>query len=112
MVAKNHCLMRLRDQKGKKVKEVTENVAAAQEEDKTELLQNETTYDLLEEAINELSEEQRQCVILFYLKKNSYQQISDKTSYNLMQVKSYIQNGKRNLKILIEKKIKEKASRR
>jgi len=108
MVAKNHCLMRLREKKGKFVKEVNENVAIAQEQDKTELLQNETTYDLLEEAINELNDDQRQCVILFYLKKNSYQQISDKTGYNFMQVKSYIQNGKRNLKILLEKKLKEK----
>jgi len=108
MVAKNHCLMRLRNQQGKQVREVTENVAVAQEQDRTELIQNETTYDLLEEALNELNEEQRQCVILFYLKKNSYQQISDKTSYSLMQVKSYIQNGKRNLKLLIEKKLKEK----
>lgn len=108
MVAKNHCLMRLRNQQGKKVKEVTENVAVAHEEDdRSELLQNETTYDLLEEAINDLSEEQRQCVILFYLKKNTYQQISDKTGYSLMQVKSYIQNGKRNLKLLLEKKLKE-----
>jgi len=108
MVAKNHCLMRLRAQQGKKVKEVTENVAVAQEEDKTELLQNETTYDLLEEAIKELNEEQQQSVILFYLKKNSYQQISEKTGYSLLQVKSYIQNGKRNLKLIIEKKLKEK----
>lgn len=108
MVAKNYCLMRLRNRQGKQVREVTENVAVADEEDKTELLQNETTYDLLEEAINELNDEQRQCVILFYLKKNSYQQISDKTGYSLMQVKSYIQNGKRNLKLLLEKKLKEK----
>jgi len=57
MVAKNHCLMRLRDLKGKGTREVTENVAVAHEEDRTELLQNEVTYDVLEEAINELSEE-------------------------------------------------------
>jgi RNA polymerase sigma-70 factor (ECF subfamily) len=108
MVAKNHCLMRLRNGKGKHVREVTENVAIAEEEDKSAITDNELAYDLLEEGLKELNEEQRQCVILFYLKKNSYQQISDKTGYNLMQVKSYIQNGKRNLKILLEKKLKEK----
>jgi RNA polymerase sigma factor (sigma-70 family) len=104
MVAKNHCLMRLRDKGAKGVKELNDNYATATETDRQELMANEKTYDLLEEALNELGEEQRQCVILFYLKKNSYQQITEKTGYSLMQVKSYIQNGKRNLKILLDKK--------
>jgi RNA polymerase sigma factor (sigma-70 family) len=104
MVAKNHCLMRLRDKGTKGVKELNDNYATATETDRQELMANEKTYDLLEEALNELGEEQRQCVILFYLKKNSYQQITEKTGYSLMQVKSYIQNGKRNLKILLDKK--------
>ena len=109
MVAKNHCLMRIRDRGTKTVKELNDHHAAATETDKQELIANENTYYLLEEAINELSEEQRQCVILFYLKKNSYQQITEKTGYSLMQVKSYIQNGKRNLKILLDKKIKQRS---
>jgi RNA polymerase sigma factor (sigma-70 family) len=104
MVAKNHCLMRLRDKGTKAVKELNDNYAIAAETDRQELMANEKTYALLEEALNELNEEQRQCVILFYLKKNSYQQITEKTGYSLMQVKSYIQNGKRNLKILLDKK--------
>jgi RNA polymerase sigma-70 factor (ECF subfamily) len=44
---------------------------------------------------------------LFYLEKKSYQEISEQTGYNFMQVKSYIQNGKRNLRIWVEKKLKE-----
>lgn len=108
MVAKNHCLMRLRDTGKKGAKELDEHIMAHTEPEKEDLLQNEQTYDLLEDAITELSEEQRQCVILFYLKKNSYQQITEKTGYSLLQVKSYIQNGKRNLKIILEKKLKEK----
>lgn len=108
MVAKNHCLMRLRDKGSKGVKELQDHLATASETDKQELINNEKNYELLEEAIRELNEEQRQCVILFYLKKNSYQQISEKTGYSLMQVKSYIQNGKRNLKILLDKKMKQR----
>ncbi|RYZ18747.1 MAG: sigma-70 family RNA polymerase sigma factor, partial [Chitinophagaceae bacterium] len=69
------------------------------------LVQDEKAYDLLEDALNELGEEQRQCVILFYLQKQSYQEISNSTGFSLLQVKSYIQNGKRNLKICIEKNI-------
>ena len=112
MVAKNHCLMRLRDKGAKSMKELTENNLAETETDKNELLQNEMTYELLEEAITELNEEQRICVNLFYLHKQSYQQVTERTGYNLMQVKSYIQNGKRNLKIILEKKLKEKSGLR
>jgi RNA polymerase sigma factor (sigma-70 family) len=108
MVAKNHCLMRLRNRNGKYSREVSEAMAVAPEENKSELLQNEETYNLLEESINELSEEQRQCVILFYLKKKSYSEISELTGFSMMQVKSYIQNGKRNLRIIIDRKMNQK----
>jgi RNA polymerase sigma-70 factor (ECF subfamily) len=112
MVAKNHCLMRLRD-KTKGARELTENSPFAHDEtNKQDLLQNELTYDLLEEAIEELNLEQKRCVTLFYLQKQSYQQIADKTGYNLLQVKSYIQNGKRNLKILLEKKLSQQGRSR
>ena len=107
MVAKNHCLMRLREKGVKGVKELAEQYIADVQTDKQDLLQNEHTYDLLEEAIQELSEEQKLCVNLFYLQKKSYQQITDRTGFTLMQVKSYIQNGKRNLKIILEKKLKK-----
>ena len=112
MVAKNHCLMRLRNQNGKVTREVSEYVAAAPPEDKDEVMLNEQAYDLLEESIKELNEEQRQCVILFYLKKNSYTQISEKTGFSMMQVKSYIQNGKRNLKIILDRKMKQRKERK
>ena len=107
MVAKNHCLMKLRGQQGKYIKELNEEALIEHyETDKTELLANEKTYSLLEQSIEELSEEQKQCVTLFYLKKKSYQQITETTGFSLMQVKSYIQNGKRNLRMLLEKKLK------
>ena len=110
MVAKNHCLMRIRGRQGKEVRPVDENTIRVHDEkkvdEKAERLENEKTYTVLEEAIEELNNEQRHCVILFYLHKNSYQQISEKTGFSLLQVKSYIQNGKRNLKLLMEKKLK------
>jgi len=107
MVAKNHCLMRLREKGARGVKELSEQHIAEEETDKQDLLLNEQTYNLLEEAIEELSEEQKRCVNLFYLQKKSYQQITAQTGFSLMQVKSYIQNGKRNLKIILEKKLKQ-----
>ncbi|MET0465136.1 MAG: sigma-70 family RNA polymerase sigma factor, partial [Chitinophagaceae bacterium] len=76
------------------------------EPDTNTLLQNDKTIEWMESSLKELNREQQQCVTLFYLQKKSYQEISDETGYTMMQVKSHIQNGKRNLKILIEKKLK------
>jgi RNA polymerase sigma-70 factor (ECF subfamily) len=110
MVAKNHCLMKLRDKQGKTSSEINEKLMAAPEEegDRQLLLQNDEALDLMDESLKELNTEQKQCVTLFYLEKKSYQEINEITGYSMLQVKSYIQNGKRNLKLLIERKIKEK----
>jgi RNA polymerase sigma factor (sigma-70 family) len=113
MVAKNHCLMKLRGGQNKNLQELTEGLVNAPAEDKkNEIIENERTYTLLEEAIEELNDEQKQCVTLFYINKYSYNQIVEKTNYNLSQVKSYIQNGKRNLKLLLERKLKENPAKR
>jgi RNA polymerase sigma-70 factor (ECF subfamily) len=105
MVAKNHCLMMLRN-KDRHNQELSEKLALPDAEtDLQELLANEQTYSFLEQSLIELSQEQRHCVTLFYLQKKSYQQISESTGFNYMQVKSFIQNGKRNLRALVEKKI-------
>ena len=109
MVAKNHCLMKLRERNGKSTVEVNDNITnkADEEADRQILLENDHTLDLLELSLKELNPEQQQCVTLFYLEKKSYQEVSDETGFTMLQVKSYIQNGKRNLKILIEKKQEE-----
>ncbi len=57
----------------------------------------------LEKCLQQLRAEQQQCVRLFYLKEHSYEEVSKMTSFALKKVKSYIQNGKRNLKICLEK---------
>jgi RNA polymerase sigma factor (sigma-70 family) len=107
MVAKNHCLMKLRDKQGKYKVEIDDRQIVQPETDKQALLQNDLTFELMERSLKELHTEQQQCVTLFYLQKKSYQQISEETGYSMLQVKSYIQNGKRNLKILIENKLEE-----
>ena len=55
----------------------------------------------LTKALEQLNEEQKICIDLFYIKELSYKQITDQTGYDLNQVKSYIQNGKRNLKLIL-----------
>ena len=109
MVAKNHCLMLLRDRQRKAPAELKESdLATPQEEtDLQELVQTDQTLEWIAEGLKELNGEQMQCVTLFYLEKKSYQEITDITGYNYLQVKSYIQNGKRNLRIWVERKQKE-----
>jgi RNA polymerase sigma-70 factor (ECF subfamily) len=104
MVAKNHCLMKLRD-KGKHTTEINEQVMAAPLDivDKAALEEKDRTLELMAIALKELNHEQQLCVTLFYLEKKSYQQIADSTGFNMMQVKSHIQNGKRNLKLQMDR---------
>ena len=110
MVAKNHCLMKLREKQGKTTTEIKEQIVVQdpeEEENKYKHIEKDRQLDLMANSLNELSAEQKTCVTLFYLEKRSYQEIADSTGFSLMQVKSHIQNGKRNLKILIEKKMKQ-----
>lgn len=106
MVAKNHCLMKLRDKPGRQT-EIKEQMAVTPGEDDSirAHLEKDRQLELMDESLRELNNEQKQCVTLFYLEKRSYQEIADITGYSMMQVKSYIQNGKRNLKILLDKKL-------
>lgn len=107
MVAKNHCLMKIRDRQGKQSTELREQMAIADdnENSKTLHIEKDRKLALMADCLEELNKEQKQCVTLFYLEKKSYQEIAGDTGFTLMQVKSYIQNGKRNLKILLEQKL-------
>ncbi len=102
MIAKNHCLMELRD-KGKFTAPLTENMGGLTEEteDKSLMWEKDQLIKKMMEVIDSLNTEQAACIRLFYLEKKSYQEISDLTGYSLQQVKSHIQNGKRNLKLMI-----------
>lgn len=103
MVAKNHCLMKLRD-KGKYTSEINDELLTTPEHsDRVALVEKELQYDQMAAALLLLNTEQQECVTMFYLQKKSYQQISSLTNYSVMQVKSHIQNGKRNIKLHMEK---------
>ena len=108
MVAKNLCLMKIRERHNYAAVELTDkldtDVAVS---DKSELIEKDKTLSSIEEGLLELNEEQKRCVTLFYLQKKSYQEIADITGFNLSHVKSYIQNGKRNLRSIVEKKLKK-----
>lgn len=102
-VTRNHCLHILRDSKyqNQKLKDFSNSEEEVMEnqqflyQDSVNVLEDRVAD--LERELGNLSKEQRVCVELFYLKDKSYQEIADETGYSLNQVKSYIQNGKRNL---------------
>ena len=104
MVAKNHCLMKLRNKNNQPL-EISDRVLAAPDDSESNKThqQKETTLTSMENALQQLNPEQQQCITLFYLEKKSYQEITGVTGYTLLQVKSHIQNGKRNLKIMLER---------
>ena len=103
MIARNHCLMKLRDNKNTIV-ELNEGIGYAvnAETDRKKLFEKDALLQKMEDAVNQLNPEQKRCVKLFYLEKKSYSEVAEVTGFTMMQVKSYLQNGKRNLKILIE----------
>ncbi|AMR30652.1 RNA polymerase subunit sigma-70 [Mucilaginibacter sp. PAMC 26640] len=101
VVSRNHCLMQLRADKKLPTVELEEFMEFTPvlhpEDDKEEALQ------ALERCINKLVPAQKQSVRLFYLDERCYKEIAEVTGYTLNEVKSYIQNGKRNLKLCLEK---------
>jgi RNA polymerase sigma factor (sigma-70 family) len=103
VLSRNYCLMQLRS--GKKMEqvsldEVMEFTPFLHPEENTH---KEEALKALERCMERLAEGQRQSVNLFYLEEKSYKEVVDITGYTLNDVKSYIQNGKRNLKICLEK---------
>ncbi len=114
-VARNHCFMQLRHKTHSLPEEAIEkNNNLLFSENSTDTLsrikEKEHLLEMVEEALQWLQPNQKECVSLFYLEQKSYRQISDATGFSLLQIKSFIQNGKRNIRMVIEKKLKENAS--
>jgi RNA polymerase sigma factor (sigma-70 family) len=104
-VTRNFCLMKLRKDKTKfkRSDEYANSVKSNVEyDDPSHLLDEESEEEVrlanLQEALSSLKEEQRVCVDMFFFKEKSYTEITEQTGFTLKQVKSYLQNGKRNLK--------------
>jgi RNA polymerase sigma-70 factor (ECF subfamily) len=107
-VAKNACLMQLRGEKRKDSKEEVyhRSVTEIMEFDIPEHLNGESQEDTdkrLISAIEQLNLEQRRCIRMFYFDKKSYEEIEKETGYTYKEVKSFLQNGKRNLKNKLSK---------
>jgi RNA polymerase sigma factor (sigma-70 family) len=102
VLSRNYCLMQLRSAKKfdeVSLDEVVEFDIALHPAEKD----YEEKHKVLERCMQKLTEAQRQSVTLFYLDEKCYKDIAAETGFSMNEVKSYIQNGKRNLKICIEK---------
>ncbi|MBS1680738.1 MAG: sigma-70 family RNA polymerase sigma factor [Bacteroidetes bacterium] len=103
VTTRNHCLMSIRSKKGKFMEEISDRLVET-----TYVLHLQEEHGLeqdltkLENCINKLAEGQQQCVRLFYLDEKCYKDIVAMTGFDMNNVKSFIQNGKRNLKICME----------
>lgn len=113
VLTKNFCLMELRSSKSKDEREkkyIEEEKIFMESEVKMHPVDEEGS-DLnkaLQECIEALKNEQKECIRLFYYKDKCYEEISQIMNMEMKKVKSYLQNGKRNLKICLEKKNVEK----
>jgi RNA polymerase sigma-70 factor (ECF subfamily) len=105
-VARNHCLMKLRKSRPVRLDTIPEKIDGNFVEFHGEMHQDqeleEYTLKELESALVTLKEPQRRCIELVYLKDKSYMEVCEMTGYSVNEVKSHVQNGKRNLKIRLE----------
>ena len=105
-LAKNHCLMKLRSDK----KFVKADIDPAVMQNETELhlngvMEKEEHFKHLYFCLENLVPEQKQVVELFYLQGKCYNGISGTTGIEWNKVRSFIQNGRRNLKICMDKQM-------
>lgn len=101
ILMRNHCFQLLRDKKQARAVDTLQDIPAEVPTNIDELYQQEAELTQMADSIEELDEGQRYCIKMFYLEKKSYQEIMTIYGYTFKQVKSHIQNGKRNLKKLI-----------
>lgn len=104
-VTRNHCLMVLRKEKSslRLLKQDPVKIHAmfveSDDEPHQQNVLDEDALKALDYALQELKEPQRICLEMVYLKNKSYQEVCEITGFSMMEVKSHVQNGKRNLKI-------------
>jgi RNA polymerase sigma-70 factor (ECF subfamily) len=106
VLARNYCLMQLRSPRNLKTTEFNPSVMQSGQNAHLngEVLEKEENFRKLEQCLEQLTDEQRTAVRLFYLENKCYNEIAEITGFEWNKVRSYIQNGKRNLKICIEQK--------
>jgi RNA polymerase sigma factor (sigma-70 family) len=106
-LTKNHCLMKLRKHKTATVNIEMSFVQSEENEHLDTALEKEENIKQMQYCIEQLNTEQRQVIELFYLNDKCYKEISEQTGIGINKVRSFIQNGRRNLKLCMEKNIEK-----
>jgi RNA polymerase sigma factor (sigma-70 family) len=105
-VTRNHCLMKLRKQKTAPVPiAIGIDLSFVQSEENLHLdgeLEKEENFKQMQYCLEQLNDQQRQVIELFYLNNKCYKEIAELTTIEINKVRSFIQNGRRNLKICME----------
>jgi RNA polymerase sigma factor (sigma-70 family) len=104
VLARNHCLMQLRSPRNLKTTEFNADFMQTAEtmHPNGDALEKEVNLVKMEQCLETLPTEQKETVTLFYLQNKCYNEIAEATGYDWNKVRSFIQNGKRNLKICME----------
>lgn len=103
-VVKNHCLMQLRKQKKTRIVELPSEMAHHEDYSLLDdMLEKEKEYQKLHGCIAGLNNDQRVVIDLFYLQGKCYNEIVEQTGLDWNKVRSLVQNGRRNLKICMDK---------
>ncbi len=102
VVMRNQCLMQLRKEHHGAIMP-DERIADTGGPAMDAAIVREASLTRLEEAITALKEEQRLCIELFHLQRHSYDEVAARTGFSTEQVRSHLQNGRRNLRIILER---------
>lgn len=104
ILMRNYCFGILRNQGNiHSTEEALAYLPASESKTQAEWMNDEMMRQHMQQAIDALHPEQQLCIRLFYIEERSYKEIMERTNFSFEQVKSYIQNGKRNLKIALQK---------
>lgn len=102
---RNYCLMELRKNSARQSVDLDEKfMEFCDDFNPNDVGRSEGQEEALEECLEALPEKQRVCVCRFYMEERSYKEIEQECGFSLKMVKSFIQNGKRNLKFCLEQK--------
>ena len=108
-LTKNHCLMKIRSKKSHPVNVDIDVMHLPENNHLEKVAEKEDQLNSMENCIEQLPAEQKQVIQLFYLKEKCYKEIADMTETDISKVRSFIQNGRRNLKLCMEKQALQKA---
>lgn len=111
-VVKNYCLMQLRSRGKIKMTALDpDRMQPGEEMHQEDREQQEWRLNELAKCLETLSTDQKRTVELFYLQEKCYKEIVDITGLDWNKVRSLIQNGRRNLKICMEKSVPAEPTR-